>query len=75
MIPLYYIFRKCTARYKRYKSQEKINHLMYMDDIKLFAKNVKELKTFIQFVRIYNQDIKMEFGIEKFAMLAMKSGK
>ena len=36
-----YILRKCTAGYKLGRSQEKINHLMYMDDIKLFAKNEK----------------------------------
>ena len=48
---------------------------MYMDDIKLFAKNEKELETLIQAVRIYSQDIGMELGIEKCAMLEMKSGK
>ena len=48
---------------------------MYMDDIKLFAKNEKERETLIHAVRIYSQDIGMEFGIEKCAMLVMKSGK
>ena len=48
---------------------------MYMDDIKLFAKNEKELETLIHAVRIYSQDIGMEFGIEKCTMLVMKSGK
>ena len=57
------------------RSEEKINHLMYMDDIKLFAKNEKELETIIHAVRIYSQDIGMEFGIEKCAMFVMKSGK
>ena len=70
MMPLNHILRKCTAG-----SQKKINHLMYMDDIKLFAKNEKELETLIQAVRIYSQDIGMEFGIEKCAMLVMKTGK
>ena len=37
---------------------------MYMDDIKLFAKNKKELETLIHEVRIYSQDIRMEFGRE-----------
>ena len=46
-----------------------------MDDIKLFAKNEKELETLIHTVRIYSQDIGMEFGIEKCAMLVMKRGK
>ena len=30
---------------------------MYMDDIKLFAKNEKELETLINAVRIYSQEI------------------
>ena len=48
---------------------------MNMDDIKIFAKNEKELETLMHAVRIYSQDIEIEFGIEKCAMLALKSGK
>ena len=33
MMSINHILRKCTARYKLSRSQEKINHLMYMDDI------------------------------------------
>ena len=65
MMQLSHILRKCTAGYKLSRSQEKINHLMYMDDIKLFPKNEKELETLIHKVIIYSQDIGMEFGIEK----------
>ena len=75
IMPLNHIFRKCTAGYKLCRSQEKINHRMYMDDINLFAKNEKELETLIHAVRIYSQDIGMEFGIEKCTMLVMKSDK
>ena len=46
-----------------------------MDDIKLFARNETELETLIQTIRIYSQDIEIEFGIEKCAMLIMKSRK
>ena len=74
-MPLNHILRKCTTGYKLSRSQEKINHLIYMDDIRLFAKNEKELETLIHVVRIYSQDTGMEFGIEKCAMLIMKSGK
>ena len=48
---------------------------MYMDGIKLFAKNEKELETLIHTVRIYSQGIGIEFRIEKCAMIVMKSGK
>ena len=44
-----------------------------MDDIKLSAKYEKELGTLIQAVRIYNQDIGMQCGIEKCVMLIIKS--
>ena len=46
-----------------------------MGEIKLFAKNEKELKTRLHTFRIYCQDVGMEFGIEKCALLVMKSGK
>ena len=46
-----------------------------MDDIKLFANNEKELENLIHVVRIYSQDIEMEFGIDKCAILVMKSSK
>ena len=75
MIPLNHKLRKCTGEYKLTRSQGKINHLMNMDEIKLFAKNEKELETLIHTVRIYSQDIEMEFGIEKCGMFVMKSGK
>ena len=72
MIPLNHILRNCTAGYKLSRSQEKINHLMYVDVIKLFAKNEKELETLIHTVRIYSHDVGMEFGKEKCAMIVMK---
>ena len=57
MMPLNHILRKFAVRYRLSRLQEKINHLVYMDDIKLFAKNERELETLIHTVRIYNQDI------------------
>ena len=57
-----------TIIYKLSKWQEKINHLM---DIKM----KKKMETLIQALRIYSQDIRIEFGIEKCAMLIMKSNK
>ena len=44
MMPLNHILRKRTAGYKLSRSQEKINHLMDIDEIKLSAKNEKNWK-------------------------------
>ena len=38
-------------------------------------KNEKELETLIHAVELYSQEIRMEFGMEKCAMLVRKSGK
>ena len=75
MMPLNYIHRKHSGGYKFTKSQRKIYYLMYMDDIKLFTKSEKELETLIQTIRVYSQDIGIKLGIEKYAMLIMKSRK
>ena len=75
MMTLNHILRKCIGGYKLIELQEKNNHLIYMNDIKLFAKNEKELETLIQAVRTYRQDTGIEFGIEKCSMLIMKNRK
>ena len=41
MMSLNHLLRQCTAGYKLSRWQEKINHLIYIDDIKLFAKKSK----------------------------------
>ena len=83
MMSLKYMLKRCTDGYKLSKSQEKINHLIYRDDNKLFDKNekkktktkTKKTETRIQTVRIYSKDRGMEFGRENWAMLIMKTRK
>ena len=57
------------------KNRPIVNHLLYMDDLKLYAKDKKELDTLIQTVRVFSKDIGMDYGIEKCAMIQMKRGK
>ena len=69
MIPLTHILRKGTRGYKFTKSREKIDPQTYIDNIKLLAKmkkkQNKELEILIQTIKIYSQDIGMEFDLEK----------
>ena len=46
-----------------------------MDDLKLYVSNRKSLESLIQTVLVFNNDIGMEFGVEKCAVLTMKKGK
>ena len=43
-----------------------------MDDLKLYSQSEKGLDSLVQTVRVFNEDIGMEFGIEKCAMLVME---
>ena len=74
LIPLSYVLRKSEAGYT-FGNGEKINHLLFMDDLKLYAKNEKALDSLVQTVRIFSTDIGMEFGLDKCAVLTMKRGK
>ena len=75
MIPLTLILRKCKVGYTYATDKTKINHLLFMDDVKLYAKSQSQLDTLIQSVRIFSNDIGMKFGIEKCAVLVLKRGK
>ena len=46
-----------------------------MDDLKLYANNEKGLDSPVQTVRIFSDDIGMEFWIDKCATLVLKRGK
>ena len=46
-----------------------------MDDLKLFAKNEDQIDNLVNTVRIFSEDIKMEFGLPKCGVLIMKRGK
>ena len=68
------ILRKSEPSYQFSKNGERINHLLYMDDLKLYAKTEKGLDSLIQTVRVFSADIGKEFGIDKCAMLVVKRG-
>ena len=75
LIPLSLILRKENAAYEFSKSKEKINHILFMDDLKFYSRSEKGLHSLVQTVRIFSEDIGMEFVTEKCAMFVMKKGK
>ena len=75
LIPLSLILKKGKAAYEFSESKEKINHLLFMDDLKVYGRSEKALDSLVQTVRVFSEDIGMEFGIEKCVMLLMEKGK
>ena len=52
-----------------------MNHLLFMDGLKLYSRSEKALDSLVQTVCVFSEDIGMVFGTEKFAMLVMEKGK
>jgi hypothetical protein len=57
------------------KSGQKIHHLLYIDNLKLYGKKEREIESLINTVRIFSDDIGMKFGFEKCARLVVERGK
>ena len=74
MIPLTIILRQCKAAYE-FKQKEKINHLLFMDDLKLYGKDENQIDSLIQTVFVFSRDIGMEFGVRKCGVIILRRGK
>ena len=72
LIPLSLILRKAKAAYEFSESKMKINHLLFMDDLKVYSRSEKGLDSlFIS--RVFSEDMVMKFG--KCAMLVIEKRK
>ena len=55
--------------------QTKINHLFYVDELKLYGTSDNQLNGLISTVKKVSDDIQMEFGLDKCAKATFKRGK
>ena len=72
-MPLSKVLLKVKAGYLL--GDVKINHLLIMNDLKIFAKNRTEIDSLISTVKVVSHDIGMEFGVKKCGVAIMKRGK
>lgn len=56
MIPLSRVLRKSKAGYE-YTNKTKINHVLFMDDLKLYAKEIKQVDSLARTGRIFSEDV------------------
>ena len=75
LIPLSIVIRQTGIGYDTGMENHKISHLLFMDDLKLYADSESHLDSLIQTVRIVSDDIGMEFGLEKCGVVCMRRGK
>ncbi|XP_050550436.1 uncharacterized protein LOC118279092 [Spodoptera frugiperda] len=75
--PLSHLLHRSQAGYCLTHTAEvtTISHLIYMDDIKLYSKSEKEMKTLIDITSKFSRDINMQFGLDKCKTIHIIRGK
>ena len=53
----------------------KLNHLLFMDDLKLSSISEEQMDAHVRIVHVFSTDIGMEFGMKKCGILTMKRAK
>ena len=74
LLPLTHILRETGMGYQLEKNGAKVNHLFFMDDLKLYEKDDKEIDSLIKTLWQCLKDIKI-FGILKCAAVSLQRGK
>ena len=75
MVPLVWLLRRAKAGYEWVNKRFKLNHLLFTDDPKLFAKSKKQIDSLVQTVHIFSENIGMQLEIKTCGVLIMDRGK
>ena len=61
ILPPSSILNESAAGYQLSKKEGKITHLLFMDDLKLYGRNEKEINSLVHTVWVFSSDIRMGF--------------
>ena len=75
MVPLTWLLRRAKAGCEWGNKRFKLNHLLFMDDLKLFPKSKNQIDSLVQTVHIFSEDIGMQLEIKRCGVLIIERGK
>ena len=75
LIPLTLVLRKVKAGYDLGDGNGVINHLLFMDDLKVYGKNQNQVDTLVQTIQVVTTDMQMEFSLNKCAIISNEKRK
>lgn len=73
--PLSLLLDKSGTGFQFRRGGTKLSHLLYMDDLKLFAPNSTRLAELLAVTKQFSDSISMELGVDKCAMLHVEKGR
>ena len=75
MVPLSLILKELKFHYEFGDKNTRLTHLLFTDDLKLFAKSHDQIASLVNTAYTFSEDIGMEFGVKKCRVLVLKRGK
>ena len=72
LLPLTMILCKCFSVYQLGHEHNLVNHLLCLDDLKLYGRNQWEIQPLVATVKMFSDDICMKFGLDKCASLSIR---
>ena len=75
LLPLKLVLRKMKQGYSFGKGKNNLNHLLFVDDLKLYGGSQPDIDSLIQTVYTVTDGIGMKFGLDKCGVLEMRRGK
>ena len=72
MLCMVLVLRKMKIDYEFGDNKTRINHLLFMDDLKLFSKSNDQIDSLVNTVHTFSEDNGLEFGIKKCRVLVLK---
>ena len=72
LLPLTMILCKCSSGYQLGHEHISVNHLLYLDNLKLYGRNQREIQSLVATFQMFSDDICMKFGLEKCASLSLR---
>ena len=76
MNPLLFLLHKCEVYLigTIFERETKLNHLFFVDSLKLFDKNIYTAKQLLDIVTTFSKDINMQFRVDKCAYIYNERG-
>ena len=74
LMPLSIILNNSGKGYLSQRQNPRVSHLVYMDDIKLFASSRQHLDSLLTTLSLFSDDICMQFGCSKCNILTLTRG-
>ena len=72
LIPVTIMLRTLKQGYSFGKGKERLNHVSFMNDLKLCCSNDNETDKLVKTIKIVSGDFRMQFGFDKCAVFKMK---